>query len=81
MLANGEQTAEAGMQINMHTMSFDDLLNNMYRDASQGDQYGVPTYGMYNLATNWTAQYDVSYNFTLDPELIAMGYNTTFSKG
>ena len=80
MLANGEQTAEAGMQINMHTMSFDDLLNYMYRDASQGDQYGVPTYGMYNLATNWTAQYDVSYNFTLDPELIAMGYNTTFSK-
>lgn len=80
MLANGEQTAEAGMQINMHTMSFDDMLNYMYRDASQGDQYGVPTYGMYNLATNWTAQYDVSYNFTLDPELIAMGYNTTFSK-
>lgn len=80
MLANGEQTAEAGMQINMHTMSFDDLLNYLYRDASQGDQYGVPTYGMYNLATNWTAQYDVSYNFTLDPELIAMGYNTTFSK-
>lgn len=80
MLANGEQTAEAGMQINMHTMSFDDLLNYMYRDASQGDQYGVPTYGMYNLATNWTAQYDVSYSFTLDPELIAMGYNTTFSK-
>ena len=80
MLANGEQTAEAGMQINMHTMSFDDLLNYMYRDASQGDQYGVPTYGMYNLATKWTAQYDVSYNFTLDPELIAMGYNTTFSK-
>lgn len=80
MLANGEQTAEAGMQINMHTMSFDDLLNYLYRDASQGDQYGVPTYGMYNLATNWTAQYDVSYSFTLDPELIAMGYNTTFSK-
>lgn len=80
MLANGEQTAEAGMQINMHTMSFDDLLNYMYRDASQGDQYGVPTYGMYNLATNWTAQYDVSYSFTLDPELVAMGYNTTFSK-
>lgn len=80
MLANGEQTAEAGMQINMHTMSFDDLLNYMYRDASQGEQYAVPTYGMYNLATNWTAQYDVSYSFTLDPELIAMGYNTTFSK-
>lgn len=80
MLANGEQTAEAGMQINMHTMSFDDLLNYLYRDASQGDQYGVPTYGMYNLATNWTAQYDVSYMFTLDPELVAMGYNTTFSQ-
>lgn len=80
MLANGEQTAEAGMQINMHTMSFDDLLNYMYRDATQGDQYGVPTYGMYNLATNWTAQYDQSYKFTMDPELVAAGYNTQFTK-
>lgn len=80
MLANGEQTAEAGMQINMNVMSFDDLLNYMYRDASQGDQYGVPTYGMYNLATNWTPQYDQSYQFTLDPELVAAGYNTTFSQ-
>lgn len=80
MLANGEQTAEAGMQINMHTMSFDDLLNYMYRDASQGDQYGVPTYGMYNLATNWTPQYDVSYNFTMDPELVAAGYNTQYTQ-
>lgn len=79
MLANGAQTAEAGMQINMHTMSFDDLLNYMYRDATQGDQYGVQTYGMYNLATNWTPQYDVSYMFTMDPELVAAGYNSNFT--
>jgi peptide/nickel transport system substrate-binding protein len=79
MLANGEQTATAGMQINQTVMSFDELLNYMYRDATQGDQYGVPTYGMYNLATNFSAQYDLSYNFTMDPELVALGYNTNYT--
>lgn len=79
MLANGEQTATAGMQINQTVMSFSDLLNYMYRDATQGEQYGVKTYGMYNLATNFTAQYDVSYSYTMDPELVAMGYNVNFT--
>lgn len=79
MLANGEQTATAGMQINQTVMSFSDLLNYMYRDATQGEQYGVKTYGMYNLASNFTAQYDVSYSYTMDPELVAMGYNVNFT--
>ncbi|MBR3005188.1 MAG: hypothetical protein IKH68_00885, partial [Erysipelotrichaceae bacterium] len=35
--------------------------------------------GMYNLATNFTALYDQSYSYTVDPELLAMGYNTFFS--
>ena len=79
MLANGTQTAEAGMKINQNIMTFTELLNYMYRDASQGDQYGVPTYGMYNLASNWsTPVYDRSYDFTVDPALVAQGYNTNF---
>ena len=79
MLANGDQTKEAGMEINQNIMSFADLLNYYYRDASEGAQYGVKTYGMYNLATNFTALYDQSYSYTVDPELLAMGYNTFFS--
>jgi len=79
MLANGDQTKAAGMEINQNIMSFSDLLNYYYRDATEGDQYGVKTYGMYNLATNFTAAYDQSYSYTVDPELLAMGYNTFFS--
>ncbi len=82
MLANGENTAAAGMQINQNVMSFDDLLNYMYRDASQGEQYGVKTYGMYNLASNFTAQYDQSFSFVTEksnPEYYAQGWNSNFT--
>lgn len=80
MLANGEQTAKAGMQINQNIMSFSDLLNYMYRDSSEGEQYGVKTYGMYNLATNFTAAYDMSFNYALPgTEYYDMGYNTNFT--
>ncbi len=78
MLANGAQTADAGMQINMNTMSFSELLNYIYRDATQGDQYAVPTYGMYNLATGFTPAYDMSYNWTDDPDMVAQGYNQNY---
>lgn len=82
MLANGENTAAAGMQINQNVMSFDDLLNYMYRDSSQGEQYGVKTYGMYNLASNFTAMYDQSFSFVTEesnPEYYALGYNSNFT--
>ncbi len=80
MLANGEQTAKAGMQINQNIMSFSDLLNYMYRDSSEGEQYGVKTYGMYNLATNFTAAYDMSFNYALEgTPYWDMGYNTNFT--
>ncbi|MBQ6519250.1 MAG: ABC transporter substrate-binding protein [Anaerolineaceae bacterium] len=78
MLANGEQTAAAGVKINQNVMSFAELLNYMYRDATQGDKYGVPTYCMYNLASNFTSLYDQAYSFTLDPKLVADGYNSDF---
>ena len=80
MLANGEQTAKAGMQINQNVMSFSDLLNYMYRDDSEGEQYGVKTYGMYNLATNFTAQYDMSFNYALPgTTYYEQGWNTNFT--
>ena len=78
MLTNGQQTADAGMVIEQTTMTFDELLLYLYRDATQGDKYGVPTYGMYNLATNFYANYDQSYAFTSDPDMVALGYNQNY---
>ncbi len=78
MLANNPDVATAGMEIRQNVMTFAELLNWMYRDKSVGDQYGVPTYGMYNLATGFTPIYDMSYSFTMDPELVTQGYNVNF---
>lgn len=78
MLRSGDQTAQAGVVINRAIMDFSELLNYMYRDDSQGEKYGVPTYGMYNLATSFYPQYDFSYNFSLDEEMIKAGLNTNF---
>ena len=78
MLANNPDVATAGMEIRQNVMTFAELLNWMYRDKTVGDQYGVPTYGMYNLATGFTPIYDMSYSWTLDPDLVAQGYNSNF---
>ncbi len=78
MLANSDNVKNAGMQIKQQIMTFTELLNWMYRDSSQGEAYGVPTYGMYNLATGFYPAYDQSYGFTLDPDLVAAGYNTNY---
>ena len=75
MLAQSEATKAAGMQINQNVMTFTELLNYYYRDGSQGDKYLVPTYGMFNLATNFTPAYDMSYEWTQDPDMVAQGYN------
>jgi len=78
MLAESEATKAAGVQINQNVMTFTELLNFYYRDASQGDKYGVPTYGMFNLATNFTPLYDQSYSFTSDPYYVSQGYNLNY---
>jgi peptide/nickel transport system substrate-binding protein len=82
MLANGPQVSKAGMQINQNIMSFDDLLNYMYRDASQGEQYGVKTYGMYNMGTSFSAAYDMSFSFVTaesNPEYYEAGWNSNYT--
>ena len=80
MLANGKQTADAGMEIEQSVMTFSELLNWMYRDTSVGDQYGVRTYGMYNLATGFADVYDYAYNFASDPEsdYVKQGFNQNY---
>ena len=77
-LANSDDTKKAGMQINQTIMTFSELLNWMYRDDSEGAQYGVKKYGMYNLATGFQPAYDQSYSYSLDPAFVAQGYNTNY---
>ena len=77
MLAESDATKAAGMQINQNVMTFTELLNFYYRDSSQGDQYGVPTYGMFNLANNFTPTYSQAYNFSSDPKYLGT-YNNNF---
>ena len=80
MLCNGKQTADAGMVIEQNNMAFPELLNWIYRDTSVGDQYGVFTYGMFNLATGFAEVYDYAFNFASDPEseYVKMGYNQNY---
>ena len=61
-------------------MAFPELLNWIYRDTSVGDQYGVFTYGMFNLATGFAEVYDYAFNFASDPEseYVKMGYNQNY---
>lgn len=77
-LKENPDVAAAGMQINQTVMTFSELLNYLYRDATQGDKYGVPAYGMFNLASNYPAGYDYSNDYTDDPEKLEQGYNTNF---
>ena len=80
MLANGKQTADAGMVIEQNVMAFSELLNWIYRDTTVGDQYGVFTYGMFNLATGFAEVYDYAFNYASDPDskYVKMGYNQNY---
>lgn len=78
MLAETDNTKKAGMKINRTEVDFTQLLNWMYRDDSENEEYGVPKYGMFNLATNFTPVYDPSYDWTRDPDLLKQGYNVCF---
>ncbi len=75
-LQENPDLVKAGIQINQTTMTFPELINWMYRDRSQGEEYAVPRYHMFNLATNYTPVYDRSRDYVTDPDLIAAGYNT-----
>lgn len=77
-LQENPDLAQAGIQINQTVMTFGDLLNYLYRDKTVDAKYGVPTYGMFNLATNYTPIYNPELTFTTDPALIEAGYNTNF---
>ncbi len=77
-LAENPDLVKAGIKIQRDAMSFDELLNWLYRDASQDAKYGVPTYNMFNLATGFTPYYDEQYTYSTKKEFLDMGYNTNF---
>lgn len=69
---------EAGMEIKQTIMSFDEVLLYMYRDGENDKKYEKPKFGMYNLAEEFTPKYDLSKNYTRDPEMLEAGYNINF---
>lgn len=77
-LAENPDLVKAGIKIQRDAMSFDELLNWLYRDASQDAKYGVPTYNMFNLASSFNPWYDRKYDYSTEEEMIKMGYNTNF---
>lgn len=77
-LAENPDLVKAGIKIQRDAMSFDELLNWLYRDASQDAKYGVPTYNMFNLASSFIPWYDRKYDYSTKEEMIKMGYNTNF---
>lgn len=79
MLANRDSTKQAGMKIVQNQMTFEELLNYMYRQDATGigGDFSVPKYNMFNLATSYNAAlYDESYNWTTDPDYLNQGFNT-----
>lgn len=77
-LQQNKDVKEVGMEIKQTIMSLDELVLYMYRDGLQDERYRVPTFGMYNLASNYTPRYDLSVAYTTDPEMIKAGYNYNY---
>lgn len=77
-LAENPDLVKAGIKIQRDAMSFDELLNWLYRDASEDAKYGVPTYNMFNLASSFNPWYDRKYDYSTKEEMIKMGYNTNY---
>jgi len=77
-LQENPDVAAAGMQIKQTVMSFTELLNYLYRDGSQGEKYAVPTFHMFNLGLGLYPEYDMSTEYTLDPDLYESGVNQNY---
>ncbi len=76
---NPVATSQIGMYITYSPTDFNTgLYAELYRMESKGYD-GVPKLNAVNFATGFTsAVYDYSWNWTIDPELIAVGYSVCF---
>lgn len=77
-LQKSPDVTAAGMQIDQTVMTFEELLNYVYRDASQGEKYGAKEFNMFNFASNFPVGYVPKDEYTTDPKELADGYNTNF---
>lgn len=59
-LVENPDLAAAGMKIEETVMDFPELVNYLERNSIEDPKYGVPTYGMFNLASNFNPIYDQS---------------------
>lgn len=62
-LVENPNTAAAGMLVNATLSDFGTLINYLYRDTSEGEQYGTPKYNMFTLGMGITAVYDFGGNY------------------
>ena len=78
MLAESAAVKDSGMAINQTVGDWAGLLGAIYHEDTDGNK--VPAeYGMLNLATGWTsAIYDYSFNWTDDPDYVALGFNGNY---
>lgn len=72
-LVENEDLAEAGIKINETVMDFAELLNYLERNKVEDAKYGVPKYGMFNLASNFSPIYDRNHY-----EEYGHGYNSAY---
>ncbi len=80
-LVDTDDVKEIGMVIRSTVGDFNPLLGHIYRDESMGGYTGVPTYGMFNLATSWTsAIYDYSFNWSHDPAYFDYSVNKLYDE-
>lgn len=77
-LQKSPDVTAAGMQIDQTVMTFEELLNYVYRDASQGEKYAAKEFNMFNFASNFPVGYVPKDEYTTDPKKLADGYNTNF---
>lgn len=77
-LQKAPEVAEAGMEIVQEVMTFEELLNYYYRDASQGEKYAAGAFNMFNLASNFPLGFVPKDVYTTDPDELAAGYNVNF---
>lgn len=77
-LQKSTDVTAAGMEIQQTVMTFEELLNYVYRDASKGDKYAAKEFNMFNFASSFPAAYTAKDEFTMDPKKVELGYNDHF---
>lgn len=77
-LQENPDLAKVGLKINQTLMQWGELQGYKKRNTAADKKYGVPTYHMYNMATNFYPWYNATTTYTTDPELLAKGYNDSF---